>query len=208
MCFGGGGDDAAKAAEQAEQQRQGRISSSVAGINRAFGNRDAQYKTFADAVRKRLGTQLQKQQGDAARNLKFSLARGGLTGGSVAVDTGRDLADEFSKATIGVESKAQGAAADLRAKDEASRLSMISLTQSGADVGNAASQTASMLNANIGAARADNTANTLGDVFGGTAQTYKTMQESAALRKGLRQSEIYANPFTRGSGAGSSTGGF
>jgi hypothetical protein len=200
MCFGGG-NRAAKQAEAAEAERQARISRSVGDINAAFQGREAQYTGVADAVRQSLGKQLQKQQSDAARQLKFGLARGGLTGGSVAVDTGKTLGDEFNQATIGVENRAQTAASDLRAKDEASRLSMISLAQSGNDIGNAAAQTASMLNANIGAAKADNAVNTLGEAFGGSAQTYKKWQEAAATRRGLRDSEVYTAPFSRGGAA-------
>lgn len=199
MCFGGG-NKAAAAAQQQEAERQARISGTVANINSAFAGREGQYSAIQDTVRQSLGKQLAKQQGDAARQLKFSLARGGLTGGSVAADTGKNLADEFNTATIGVEQKAQGAGADLRARDEASRLSMIGLAQSGNDVGNAAAQTASMLNANIGAAKADNAVNTLGDVFGGSASTYKKMQEAAALRRGIKDADPYA--------AISRTGGF
>jgi hypothetical protein len=199
MCFGGN-KNASRAAEQAEQQRQARISSTVGNINSAFQGREGQYQQIADTVRESLGKQLARQKTDASRNLKFSLARGGLTGGSVAVDTGKNLADEFNTATLGVEQKAQGASADLRARDEASRLSMIGLAQSGNDVGNAAAQTASMLNANVGAAKADNAVNTLGEVFGGSASTYKRMQENAALRRGIRDADPYA--------AVSRTGGF
>lgn len=199
MCFGGG-NKAAAAAERQEAERQARISGTVKDINSAFAGRDGQYAAAADAVRQNLTKQLTRQKTDTARNLKFSLARSGLTGGSVAVDSGRDLADEFSRATLGVEQKALGAGADLRARDEASRLQMISLAQSGNDVGNAAAQTASMLQANAGAARAQNAVDTLGDAFGGSASTYKKMQEAAAMRRGIRDADPYA--------AISRTGGF
>ena len=183
------------------------ISANVSRINSAYAGREAQYADYLNAIRGTYGKELQRQQGDASRNLRFSLARSGLTGGSAAVDAGRDMQREFGKGTLLAESKAQGALADLRAKDEQSRLSMISLAQSGADIGDAAGQTANALRANIGQAQSANVSSGLGEVFGGTAQLYKNMQEQAALRRGLRTSEIYANPFTRGSGAGASGGG-
>lgn len=196
-------------AAEMEAARQARISGNVADINKAYAGRGAQYDQYLTAVRKQLGDQLTRQQTDTSRNLKFGLARNGLTGGSAAVDSGKTLADEFSRGAIGVESKAQGAKASLQAADEASRNSLIGLAQAGGDIGDAAGQTASLLNANIGTARASDAANTLGDVFGGTAATYKSMQEAANLRRGLKDSAVYANPFTRGAGAtGSSTGGF
>lgn len=178
-----------------EAERQARISKNVGDINSAFGNRQGQYDAYLAAVRKNLGSQLTKQQGVASRNLKFSLARGGLTGGSAAVDKGADLQDEFRKGALDVESKAQSGAAGLQQKDEASRLSLISLAQAGGDIGDAAGQTASMLQANTQGALNESGTQTLGDVFGSTAQTYKTMQEAANLRRGLRDSDIYAKNY-------------
>lgn len=182
-------------AAELEAQRQARISKNVTDINSAYGGRQGQYDAYLAAIRKNLGDQLQKQQTTAARNLKFSLARGGLTGGSVAVDKGTDLQDEFRKGSLDVESKAQAGGAALQQKDEQSRLSLISLAQSGGDIGNAAEQTASMLQANTGAALNDSGVQSLGDVFGGTAATYKQMQESANLRRGLRDSDIYSKNY-------------
>lgn len=198
-------DHAAEQAAAAEAERQATISGNVNNINSAYAGREGQYTDFLDALRKTYGNELNRQQTDASRNLKFSLARGGLTGGSSAVFAGKNLTREANQGTLNAESKAQGAVSDLRAKDEQTRLSEISLAQSGADIGDAASQTANSLRANIGAAQSANTASGLGDVFGGTATTYKAMQEAAALRRGLKQSEIYTQPFTRGSGASGTT---
>lgn len=201
-------DHSAEAAAAAEAERQATISGNVGRINSAYEGREGQYGNFLDALRKTYSNELNRQQTDASRSLKFSLARGGLTGGSSAVFAGKNLAREANQGTLNAESKAQGALSDLRSKDEQSRLSMISLAQSGSDIGDAASQTANALRANIGAAQSTNTASGLGDVFGGTSATYKAMQEAANLRRGLKQSEIYANAFTRGSGAsGTASGG-
>jgi hypothetical protein len=195
-------DTSAQDAAAQEAARQKRISQNVTDINKAYAGRESQYGAFTAALRKQYGTDLGRQQTAASRNLKFNLARGGLTGGSVAVDTGRNLAREGAQATLTAESRAKAAEADLRSRDEQSRLSMISLAQSGNDIGNAAMQTGNALRANIQNAQATGQTQGLGELFGGTAATYKAMQEAAAMRKGLKYSEIYANPFSRGSGAG------
>lgn len=200
-------DHTAADAAAAEDQRQARISTNVGNINSAFAGRQGQYDDFVAAMRKQYGDELQRQQTKASQQSKFALARGGLTGGSAAVTAGKELGREFTQGTIAAEGKASGALSDLQAKDEQSRLGMISLAQSGSDIGNAATQTANALRANIGAASSSGIANGLGDVFGNTAATYKNMNEAASLRRGLKSSEIYANPFTRGSGAGSFGGG-
>src|SRR6185436_16980695 len=73
---------AAKAAEQNEAQRQARISGNVAGINSAFTAREPQYTELGDALRTRLNEGVNLQRQNAERQSKFSLARGGLIGGS------------------------------------------------------------------------------------------------------------------------------
>lgn len=194
MCFGGGDDKAAKAAERAENERQARITGNVSQINSAFAGRESQYRKFVEALRANYGTTLNRQQADATRNLKFSLARGGLTGGSAAVDAGRELGREASEATIQAERQARGKEAELRNADEQSRLSMISLAQSGADIGNAATQTANALRANISGARSEGLAQGLGDVFANTISTYRKGQEAAQFRKGL--GSVYGKPWS------------
>lgn len=199
MGMGGGNKAQQQAAEQ-EKARQVAISQNVNKINDAYSGRESQYNDFLGALQKQYGTELNKQQGDTARNLKFSLARGGLTGGSAAADTGKQLSDEYNKGLITAENKAQGATANLRSQDEQSRMQLISLAQSGADVGNAATQTSNALRASLEGAKATGLSDTIGSAFGDTANIYKNMQEQANLRKGLKYSELYANPFSRGSG--------
>ncbi len=197
MCFGGT-DDATKAAQEAEAARQQQISGNVTAINKAFGNRTPQYEELGAALRERYLDDLGRQQGEAARQTKFSLARSGLTGGSAAIDAGRTLNREAAEGTLLAERRARAGVAELQGADEASRLQMISLAQSGSDIGNAATQTANMLRANLGSAKSGGLAEGLGDVFGATAATYKARQDAEARRRGLSEATTYANPFTRG----------
>jgi hypothetical protein len=197
MCLGGG-DKAAKKAEQAEQARQSQISSNVAGINRAFAGREPQYAQLGAALRERLNQDLALKRGEATRQTKFALARGGLTGGSAQRDAGKILNREAAEGAINAERMAQKGVADLRAQDEGTRMQMISLAQSGGDIGNAASQAASSLQANLQGARNANMNQGLGDVFGNTAMAYRNQQDAAARRRGLNEATVYANSFSRG----------
>lgn len=196
MCMPDG-DKATKRAEQAEAQRQSQISGNVQSINRAFTGREPQYAQFTDALRNRLNTQFNQQRQLATRQNKFALAKSGLTGGSAAVDAGRRLTREAQDGALQVERTAQGAGADLRAKDENTRNQMIALAQSGTNIGNAGQQTAQMLQANIGGAQNQDLVNRLGDIFGGTAQAYRTAQDAKERRRGLDTASIYARAFTR-----------
>jgi hypothetical protein len=192
----------AKAAEAraaaAEAARQARISGNVRDINSAFSGRMPQYEKFGTALRERLNGVLGKQQQDATRQSKFALARGGLTGGSAAIDAGRNLTREAQEGALKVEQQARGGVADLMSKDEQARTQMISLAQSGNDIGNAASQTAASLRANLQGAESADLINGLGDVFGNTAKTYRAQQDAAARRRGLSEASTYAKAFSRG----------
>ena len=191
-------DKATKRAEQAEAARQAQISGNVQSINRAFAGREPQYAQFSQALRDRLNTQFNQQRAIATRQNKFALAKSGLTGGSAAVDAGRRLGREAQEGVINVERQAQGAAADLRSRDEQTRQQMIALAQSGTDIGNASQQTANMLSANLGSAQNIDLANRLGDVFGGTATAYRNAMDAAARRRGLTEAQTYARAFSRG----------
>lgn len=179
-------------AKAAEDARQARITQNVAGINSAFAGREPQYQQFTQALRDRLNTQFGQQRAQATRQNKFALAKQGLIGGSAAVDAGRRLTREGQEGALAIERMAQGAGADLRARDEQARAQMISLAQSGSDIGNAAQQTAALLSANLGAAQNQDLVDGLGNLFGGTAEAYRRAQDAEARRRGLESASKYA----------------
>lgn len=197
MC--GGGDKAAKQARRAEEERKQQIAQATSAIDRAFSGRDAQLNEFLEAIRGEFRTEAERQKGVADRNLKFSLARGGLTGGSAAADAGTQLGEEFTRGLLAGEQEAQGAAARLRAADEASRTDLIRLAQGGADVSTAAQAAARALQSNLAGAQSQNLVSGLGDIFKNTRDLFVRQQEAAARRQGLRESEVFANPFSRSS---------
>lgn len=189
---------AEKRAAATEAERQGRITTNVANINSAFAGREPQYQQLGDALRKRLNDQLSLQRGQATRQAKFNLARSGLTGGSAARDTARTLQREGEEGVLQAERAAQKGVSDLRAQDEQQRTQLVSLAQSGNDIGDAASMASSALRANLEGAASTNLQNALGEVFANTAATNKAMLDAAARRRGLREAQIYAPAFSRG----------
>lgn len=200
MC--GGGGNASAAAQAQEAQRQANISENVNQIDSAFAGRAPQYQQYLNATRNLYQTELGRQQGVASRNLKFALARSGLTGSSVAADQGNELGREMAQGSIQAEQKAQSGLADLESKDNAERLQLISLAQSGADIGNSATQSADALRANLGAAMNGSTANALGDIFGGVTQSVNNFNNAAATRRGVNNSNqyLYGNTSSRATG--------
>jgi len=115
MC--GGGDKAARRAEAAEIERKQQVAAATGAIDRAFAGRGSQLTDFVTALREQFGSEARRQKKDADRNLKFSLARGGLTGGSAAADIGTQLGDEFQRGILKGERLSQSALADLRSAD-------------------------------------------------------------------------------------------
>jgi hypothetical protein len=194
MCFGGG--NASQAATQQQEQQNAEVSSNIAGINSAFANRQGQYNDYLNALNKSYQTQLNYQQASASRGLKFALARGGMTGSSVAADQGAELQREMGQAQVTSEEQAQAKLAGLQSSDLASKQQMISLAESGANIGNAAQQTATALQSNIQGAQTNLGPNTLGQMFGGITNTVNNMNTAASTRMGLRAAQAYTNPFS------------
>lgn len=197
MCFGSK-DKASKAAQRQEDERKRQVQQATAAIDKAFGGRGAQLEDFVGALREEFRTDAFKQKADADRQLKFSLARGGLTGGSAAADIGTTLGEEFQKGLLGGERRSQSALSDLRSADERSRQQLIALAQGGADVSSSARSAAAAMRTNLAGAQAGGFAQGLGDIFANTRDLFTEQQEAAERRRGLRESNVFADPFSRG----------
>lgn len=197
MCIGGN-DKATKKAARAERERQAQIREGREAVDEAFLGRDDDIGQFADSLRAHFSNLLEREQQRNARQLRFGLARGGLTSGSFAKDAGFNLSREFQEGTLQNDRRVQGAVSELEQADEAARMNLYNLVQAGGDAGTAAARAGAALQSNIGGAQAAGLAQGVGDVFGGTADLYKRQQEAAERRRGLRESQLYTNPFSRG----------
>lgn len=177
-----------KRARLDEAERQAKMAEATGRLNTVFDSpeRQAQIAAFLAALRDQYGTQLNRQKQIADRNLKFSMARGGLTGGSAAVDANRMLGEEFSEGVLNAENRAQAETGDLRSADEASRMQIISMIRSGLDSTTAAQRAGSAMQANAQSAQGRAMSQGLGEMFGGTADLYKRQAEAAERRRGER----------------------
>ncbi len=196
MC-GGGSSKASDEAARQETARKKQVTDASAAIDRAFAGRGGQLDEFADALRGQFRTEAERQKGVADRQLKFSLARGGLTGGSAAADAGTELGREFQEGLLKGERRTQGSLADLLSSDEASRRNLLALAQGGAGITESATSAAAALRSNIAGAKAEGLASDLGDIFTSTRGLFKQQQEAAARRRGLKESEVFADPFSK-----------
>ena len=197
MC--GGRDRATTAAQTAEDARKKQVTDATAAIERAFGGapRQRQLDEFISALRGEFTTEAGRQKTLVDRRAKFSLARSGLTGGSAAADVKVDIGRQFQTGLLESERLAQGSLADLIAADQRSKLNLIGLAQGGASVSDAARNAATALQSNIQGARAGTAVSSLGDIFASTAAVSKSAEEAAQRRRGLEESQVFADPFSR-----------
>lgn len=200
----GGGGNAQKAAQQQEQDRQNQIAYTTGRINDVYNNpaRTAQIGDYVNATRDFYMGDLNRQNADNNRNLKFAFARSGQTGGSNALDTQQKANETYTRGVLDVERKAQGAGADLRAQDEDSRTRLIGMAQAGLDATTATQQANNALRNNIESAQSSMKANALGDAFGNFADIYQRSRDAAAQRQGYKDyyNLVYQPGFGYGGG--------
>jgi hypothetical protein len=177
---------AEKRATRAEAERQAAMTEATGRVNAVFDSpeRQAQQNDFLQALRDQYMTQANRQKAIADRNLKFSMARGGLTGGSAAVDANKTLGEEYTEGVLNAENRSQSALGDLKSQDEASRMGILQMVRSGLDATTAAQRAGSAMQANAQTTSGRALADGLGEMFGTTSALYKQQAEAAERRRG------------------------
>lgn len=165
-------------AEKLAREEEERKSALRDQINRAFGigddsakaQLDNETKTVSDATRAYYTDQLNRAFPKAERDARFNLARQGLLGGSVDVDTNTELSTDKNLGATRIDEAVRKAAAGLTSQREQERLQGINLVNAG--VGDSAVDSSiaglrgAFTNAN-NASRAD----LFGDLFSASADT-------------------------------------
>lgn len=196
--MGSPSNKAANEANRQEQARQQAIAATQARVNQVFNDpsRAADIADYVGAVREFQTDDLNRQKGDADRNLRFALARGGLTGGSTQRDQQQRFGEDYSRGLLEVERRAQGAGAELQAADQDARARLIQLATSGLDATTAAQQAGAALRTNLEAGRSTAMAQGLGDMFGGVKSFAGAAKDAAEKRRAARE---YGNPLYQAS---------
>lgn len=99
------------------------------------GSRDRMYSGYANAMYQANARDIARQRDEAQRQNKFGLARTGLMGGSVDVDSKADIERRANEGLIMAKAAASQAAGNLRSADNGMRQQLITMAQSGADAG-------------------------------------------------------------------------
>jgi hypothetical protein len=183
--MGGSSNSASREAEAAEKARQAAIAQTQGRVNAVFDSpaRQAEIEDMMAALRGRSMEDLDREKSDVDRQLKFALARGGLTGGSVNVDKQREKGDAYTRALLNLERGVQGAGADLQAADQDARARLIQLATSGLDATTGASQAAAAMRTNLQSASSTNLSNMLGDSFAKMRGFFEEAKDRDARRR-------------------------
>lgn len=176
---GGGGTDAA----EIERQRQARAQLAIDAINRTFdnANRKELYQNQRDAVYNLNTQEVNRQHQEAERANRFAMARNGLLGGSVDIDSNAELDRRTNEGLAKAGGIADAAMADLQNADENTRSNLVSMATAGTDSTTAAQLAASGLKQNADAAKSDAAAASVGQLFNdiGNAYLYQNLSKYA-----------------------------
>ena len=129
--------------------------------------RNAGYETVRQNALGLALNDLSEQKNDASRDTRFGLARAGLNGGSVDVDTNQNIADRYAKGVLQSNKNADSIVSGVRAKDEAARADLISRINAGMDANSATTSALAQMQNNQAAAKAEGQSTFLNDFFNG-----------------------------------------
>lgn len=163
----------ADAAYPGAMDEYGRQQQAVSGNKTA---REALYTDISGAVKDTAMRDVDRQYGKASKENLFGLANSGLLGGSVDAESGGELQTLYGEGKLKAAQAGQAAASDLRATDEKTRQNLISLAQSGLDVGTASSLAAGQMGAAAEVAKANANGATVGSLFDNMGQAYLANQ--------------------------------
>lgn len=189
--MGGGADKASREAQAAEAQRQAAIQATQRRVEGIFSapEREADIQKFLGATRDYYRSDADRQQAEAARNVRFALARTGQVGGSYDVDTNRNLQETYLRGLLEADRRAQSAAQGLRAADQDAKQRLFGLAQAGLDTTTASQNAAQALRLNLGQSTVDAREGALGDLFSSFGDVYKRSTEQREQQRAQR--DIY-----------------
>ncbi|MGL5117587.1 MAG: hypothetical protein ACRC7C_19920 [Beijerinckiaceae bacterium] len=185
---GGKGDPGADARQQ-EGERQARIAAATESINSIFNgsNRDALYDEQKKTVYDLNSKEVERQAQEAERTNRFGLARTGLAGGSVDVDSVADINRRTNEGLLRAGGIADQSAADVRRADESTRSNLISMAQSGIDTGSASTMALNGLKVNADNVAAQRSGASVGSLFNDMSQAYLLNQQRQGAAAGMNQ---------------------
>lgn len=147
-------------------------------------------------------TDLNKERGLAERELKFQLARNGLSGGSRDIDANRDVLDTYQQGVLKASNIGTQTSNDARSSDEKTRVNLINSIQAGLTSGDAVQQAYAGMSNN--AASAQDAANTAS--LAGFFDVLRSQQDRNQYQKGV--DSVFVPGMTQKTSSASSRSGY
>lgn len=167
--------------------------------NAEVSTNEAQRNAGYDKVRQsNLGLMMNdiaRNRADTTRNVGFGLQRNGLFGGSVDVDTHRDITDANQRSVIQANQLADSQVAQMRSNDESTRADLISRINAGLDADSAATTATQRMLNNRQEALTTNPSGALNNLFAGIGSAWNGYQfaNGAANPYGNMQKSVNNN---------------
>ena len=117
-----------------------------------------------------------RNRADTTRNVGFGLQRNGLFGGSVDVDTHRDITDANQRSVIQANQLADNQVASMRSNDESTRADLISRINAGLDADSAATTASQRMAINRQQALSEPSSGALNNLFAGIGSAWNGYQ--------------------------------
>lgn len=167
----GGGSNKAYRLELQRQQMAEEARNAI--LNQfANANREQAYQSHRNAVYDLNTQEVQRQAEEAERANRFALARNGLLGGSVNIDSNEELNRRTNEGLMQASGLADDAAASLRSQDEATKNSLLSMATNGINSAQASQLAVSGLQSNLANAAANEAVAQVGNLFGDIQNAY------------------------------------
>ena len=178
------GGRATREAQEAEDERRRQIEASQKRIESIFASpqREGQIQDFVGSTRDFLQGDLDRQKGINDRELKFALARGGLSGGSTDIDQNQLLSEAFLRASVDADRRALGAGDRLRDADQQSKISLFNQALGGLDATTAAQNASQAMRTNIGLARTEGSEGNFDNFFSKFSRLFEDSRKAKATR--------------------------
>ena len=187
--MGSSSSASSRQAQRAEDQRRRGIEQTQQRIEGIFGSpeREADIQSFIDSARGYQQDSLDRSKKTNDRQLKFAMARGGTAGGSVDVDLNQNLSEDFLKASVEGERRAQGAGAQLRASDQEAKFSLFNQALGGLDMTTATNNAAQSMRNNIDFSKNVQNESNFDNFFSDYGDLFTASRKSAGERRNSRE---------------------
>lgn len=169
------------------------VNNGATGGNENLQKREALYSKIGTDATNVAMTDLNKERGVTERELGFSLARNGLSGGSRDIDANRDVLDTYQQGVLKASNLGAQTANRARLSDEKTRVNLINSIQAGLTSGNAIQQAYAGMSNNAAAAQDEANAASLTGFF----DVLRNQQDRNQYQAGVNnvQQQTTAQPY-------------